>query len=54
MRRVAEGVEAYAGVNAYRFGLAKYVLQEDRRRPRGQTGTARTNCLKRALLRLQH
>jgi DNA-directed RNA polymerase specialized sigma24 family protein len=36
MNRLASGVEAYSGVSAYCFGVARFVLQEDRRLPRGQ------------------
>lgn len=36
LRRLRDGAEAYAGVNAYCYGVADYVLREERRRPRAQ------------------
>ena len=30
-----EGAETYSGINAYCYGVAQYVLQEERRRPQG-------------------
>jgi DNA-directed RNA polymerase specialized sigma24 family protein len=35
-RRLEEGVEAHSGVPAYCFGVAEYVLREERRRPQAQ------------------
>ena len=35
-RRLREGAEAYAGLNAYCYGVAEYVLREERRRPLAQ------------------
>ena len=32
LRRLSEGAEAYSGLNAYCYGIADYVLKEERRR----------------------
>jgi RNA polymerase sigma factor (sigma-70 family) len=34
LRRISEGAETYAGINAYCYGVADFVLREQRRRPR--------------------
>ena len=36
IRRLGDGIETYSGVSAYCFGVAEYVLREERRRPKSQ------------------